>query len=363
MTVPPPPTRVRIHGDEDARGATLNFSVNVLDNMPPTWLQESLAKHIPTLSAYPDARLAQKVRTSIAQYHNVHPENVLLLNGAAEGFSLLPRLAQKPAIIHPGFSEPELIFHESGVESDRIILQEPFKDLGDISEQLQHNDNDLVIIGNPTNPTGVLHDRENIAELATHTRVGTQQKPLLVVDEAFLDIVPNGESYSMAAAISSGEEHIIVLRSLTKTWGLAGLRIGYALASTKLIAQLERGRMHWPLGSMQLAAAAAVYERGITQLPQLQQQVAKQREAMQHSLSTAGFRLASDSLAPFLLVKVPHPHPEPIRQALLQRGIAIRRCDTFPGLGVTYWRLAVREQSQVKAFLAAFAEESQRIVH
>ena len=108
------------------------------------------------------------------------------------------------------------------------------------------DDADLVVVGNPTNPTAVLHTREQLLALRRPGRI-------LVVDEAFADSVP-GEPESLAG---DSLPDVLVLRSLTKTWSLAGLRVGYALGSPDVLARLTTRRAHWPLGTLQLTAIAA----------------------------------------------------------------------------------------------------------
>ena len=109
------------------------------------------------------------------------------------------------------------------------------------------DDADLVVLGNPTNPTSVLHPAETVAALARPGRV-------LVVDEAFADTVP-GEPESLAGR--SDLPGLLVVRSLTKTWGLAGLRVGYALGPADLVAALAAQQPHWPVSTPALAALRA----------------------------------------------------------------------------------------------------------
>jgi histidinol-phosphate aminotransferase len=127
---------------------------------------------------------------------------------------------------------------------DRVLLRE--EDGFRLDPAAVPEDADLVVVGNPTNPTSVLHPAATIAELA---RLGRT----LVVDEAFLDAVP-GEREALAGR--TDVLGLVVLRSLTKTWSLARLRIGYVLAAPETIADLERAQPLWPVSTPALAAAA-----------------------------------------------------------------------------------------------------------
>ena len=107
-------------------------------------------------------------------------------------------------------------------------------------------DADLVVIGNPTNPTSVLHPAALLNSLRRPER-------LLVVDEAFMDAVP-GETETM---ISNDLTGVVILRSLTKTWGLAGLRAGYVIGDPNLVAAMRQQQPPWSVSTPALAAMVA----------------------------------------------------------------------------------------------------------
>ncbi|AKK03604.1 Rv2231c family pyridoxal phosphate-dependent protein CobC [Corynebacterium epidermidicanis] len=327
----------RFHGDIDAAHAKVDFAVNVRGNRPPEWLQRVLIDAVGDLAAYPSAADVATAESAVAKLHGVPTQSVLLLAGASEGFALLPKLAPKQvAIIHPGFTEPNAVFQEAGIAVRNVVLPPPFEltgveDLGDA---------DLVVIGNPTNPTGVVHDPADLLQLG--------KGRTLVVDEAFLDV--SSESDSLATEAASRRD-VIVLRSFTKTWAIAGLRCGYLIAHPDTISLLRRGRAQWPLGTLQLRAIAAIAERGAREVEIMGGVIAAERIAMTEALGRAGFEIASATQAPYVLVRPPTADPEATRRRLLAGGIAVRRCDTFPGLDSSYWRLAVRPADQVAKLL------------
>ena len=145
--------------------------------------------------------------------------------GGAELFTLLARARRwtAPVVVHPQFTEPEAALRAAGYHPRRVILPADHGFRLDPSQVPA--DADLVIIGNPTNPTGVLHPAELLRRLVRPGR-------LLVVDEAFMDAVP-GEPETLITGGSM--DGVLVLRSLTKTWGLAGLRAGYAVGDPAVI--------------------------------------------------------------------------------------------------------------------------------
>ncbi|WP_278314822.1 Rv2231c family pyridoxal phosphate-dependent protein CobC [Lolliginicoccus levis] len=333
------PDALRHHGDIDAAPGLLDFAVNVHGTEPPAWLQRELRDRLPDLARYPDRAEEQATRDVIAARHGRHPDEVLLLNGAAEGFALLPGLAPRHAVvIHPSFTEPEHVLAAAGIPVTRVVLRPPY---GLAQATLPH-DADLVVVGNPTNPTSVLHPRSSIEALRAPGR-------LVVVDEAFMDVVP-GERGSCA---TDGPGDVLVLRSITKTWGLAGLRAGYALGDPELLERLARPRPHWPVGTLAMTALAACSsDRAIAETARIADRIAADREyllARLGGLRHRGFSVVAPASAPFVLLGV----PEGLRQGLRERGVAVRRCDTFPGLDDRAIRVAVRERALVDTLVQA----------
>ena len=334
---------LRHHGDVDAEPGLLDFAVNVRLERPPAWLRARLASALDRLGRYPSAADDRAAREVVAVRHDRDPDEVLLLAGAAEGFALLaslrPRLA---AVVHPSFTEPELALRTADVEVTRVEL-----DAADgyrLRPEAVPEDADLVVIGNPTNPTSVLHPAEQIRALVRPGRV-------VVVDEAFADTVP-GEPESLA---SSGEPGLLVLRSLTKMWGLPGLRTGYALGAPELLARLARNRPHWPLGTLAFEAVRACCEpAALAESEQAAREFDAHRRDLVERLAVVDVRVCRPARAPFLLLEV--DNGEKVRAALRERGIAVRRGDTFPGLGADHLRVAVRSPEH-NALLAAALED------
>jgi histidinol-phosphate aminotransferase len=336
---------LRHHGDAEVRddgAALVDLAVNVRTGTPPVWLRERVAGALGSLAAYPDGRAA---RAAVAARHGLPVERVLLTAGAAEAFVLLARAlkVRRPVVVHPQFTEPEAALRDAGHSVDRVLLRE--EDGFRLDAARIPEDADLVVIGNPTNPTSVLHPAATIAGLARPGRT-------LVVDEAFMDAVP-GEREALAGR--TDVPGLVVLRSLTKTWGLAGLRIGYVLAEPGTVARLERAQPLWPVSTPALAAAEACMEpRALAEAAHAAHRIATDRAHLVAGLSeftTDGLRLVQPAEGPFVLVRL--PHAAAVRRHLRDLGFAVRRGDTFPGLGNDWLRLAVRDRTTVNSFLQA----------
>ncbi|WP_443063062.1 Rv2231c family pyridoxal phosphate-dependent protein CobC [Streptomyces sp. NBC_00483] len=338
---------LRHHGDAEVRddGEKLtDLAVNVRTGTPPSWLREHIAGSLEGLAAYPDGRAA---RAAVAAHHGVPVERVLLTAGAAEAFVLLARAlrVRRPVVVHPQFTEPEAALEDAGHAVGRVLLRE--EDGFRLDPALVPHDADLVVVGNPTNPTSVLHPADALTRLARPGR-------FLVVDEAFMDAVP-GERESLAGR--TDVPGLVVLRSLTKTWGLAGLRVGYVVAEPEVVAALERAQPLWPVSSPALVAAqACVSARGVAEAADAAVAVAADREylvGLLRGLASYGVSVAGPAEGPFVLVRIPGAGS--VRERLRGIGFAVRRGDTFPGLGPDWVRLAVRDRGTCDSFVAALA--------
>jgi histidinol-phosphate aminotransferase len=333
-----PLAAARYHGDQAAEPGMLDFAVNVRQAQPPSWLLDRLAARLPDLGRYPAANDERAALQAVAARHGRSADQVALLAGAAEGFALLANLRPAlAAVIAPSFTEPDVALRSAGVPVQHVVLDPPFGlDGARVADEA-----DLVVVGNPTNPTAVLHTREQILALRRPGRI-------VVVDEAFADAVP-GEPESLA---DTSLPDLLVLRSLTKTWSLAGLRVGYALGAPELLARLTATRPHWPMGTLQLTAVAACC--GAAALREAEagaRQLASTRAAMVAGLRSVGVETV-DGVAPFVLFTV--SDAALMRKHLHSNGIAVRRCDTFVGLDGEYLRAAVRPEWPV--LVAAIAD-------
>ncbi|MFJ8186429.1 Rv2231c family pyridoxal phosphate-dependent protein CobC [Streptomyces sp. NPDC096105] len=336
---------LRHHGDAEVRddgGTLVDLAVNVRADTPPAWLRERVAASLAGLAAYPDGRAA---RAAVAARHGLPVERVLLTAGAAEAFVLLARALKvsRPVVVHPQFTEPEAALRDAGHTVDRVLLREAggFR----LDPAAVPEDADLVVVGNPTNPTSVLHPAKALARLARPGRT-------LVVDEAFMDAVP-GEREALAGR--TDVPGLVVLRSLTKTWGLAGLRIGYVLAAPEIVTELEQAQPLWPVSTPALAAAeACVAPAALEEAAGAALRIAEDRSCLVAGLrefASRGLRVVEPAEGPFVLLRV--PDAAGVRERLRALGYAARRGDTFPGLDEDWLRLAVRDRETTEGFLRA----------
>lgn len=316
------------HGDAEVGGGLLDLAVNVYDGRRPPWLQRALVDSLDAAAAYPSPTAAE---AALAAQHGREPAEVLATAGAAEAFTLVARLRpwRRPVVVHPQFTEPHAALEQAGHEVTTVVSW----DLAGVPE-----DADLVVVGNPTNPTGVLHAAGRIAALARPDRV-------VLVDEAFMDVVP-GEPESVV-----GRPGILVTRSLTKHWGIPGVRAGYVVGPSDLVADLRRGQVPWSVSAAAIAAMLAVTTpQARAEAHRRAEEIGAWRRHLEAGLDALGIDHVP-SEASFVLAR-----PGPGAHARLRAaGIAVRRADTFPGLDDTYVRIAVRRPEVTDRLLEALA--------
>ncbi len=332
---------LRHHGDRETGAGLVDLAVNVRLAQPPHWLLAVLAEHLTRLAAYPDTSAAT---AAVAERHGRPLDEVLVTAGGAEAFTLIARSlrpgvdVRRAVVVHPQFTEPEVALTVAGHHVERLLLRA--EDGFALDPSAVPTDADLVVVGNPTNPTSVLHEAGTLRALARPGRV-------VVVDEAFMDAVP-GEPESLAAQSIPG---LVVIRSLTKTWGLAGLRAGYLLAPPGLVRRLADVQPPWSVSSLALAATVACCSpEALAQADANARACVLDRDYLVAVLASVA-AVAVLPQAPFVLVRV--PDGERVRTRLRECGFAVRRGDTFPGLGSDWLRIAVRGRSTTDAFIDA----------
>ncbi len=327
------------HGDRDAAPGLVDLAVNVRRPGPPAWLAGQLASELARLGSYPDPTGAT---LAVAARHRRPVDQVLLTAGGAEAFTLLAR-ALRPGtdvrgatVVHPQFTEPEAALRRAG-HVVRRVLTSPADGFA-LHPASVPRSADLVVVGNPTNPTSILHPASTVAALARPGRV-------VVVDEAFMDAIP-GEAQSVAAA--GDLPGVVVVRSLTKTWGLAGLRIGYLLGPAELLARCRAVQPSWAVSSLALRAAELCCAPwAVAEAERAAGQDRPLRDRLIRILVGHGGQVCGAPAAPFVLARFPDGGR--LREALRSRGFAARRGETFPGLGRDWLRFAVRGRPVIDA--------------
>jgi histidinol-phosphate/aromatic aminotransferase/cobyric acid decarboxylase-like protein len=335
-----PDQGLRFHGDTVAGPGQLDFAVNIIPGGPPGWLGEALRDGLSRAAAYPDERPAT---AAVAARHGRPPEEVVLLNGAAEAFWLLAQVLrpQLAVVVAPSFTEPEAALQAAGRRVQQV-WRDP--DSFRLDPAAVPAEADLVVTGNPNNPTGTLDPAATLAGLARPGRI-------LVVDEAFMEFTV-GEAETLAGRRDL--PGVAVVRSLTKLWGLAGVRVGYLLAPPDIASLLRAARQPWSVNGLACTALAAWANQGADHAAHRVQRLAAIREQLTAALAALPGVRVWPSAANFILLQV--ADGPAVLAGLAARGIAVRPCHSFPGLTSNHLRVAVRDPAENLRLVDALAE-------
>ena len=334
-----------LSGFEAATEGMLDFSVSTNPFGPPPPVLEAL-KAV-DISLYPDQR-AGHLRRAIAEKYNVSAANVWAGNGSSE-FILLAALAYlSPGdvayVVGPTYGEYERASQIMGAEAKSYTAkaQDGFMvDMDAVAQEIGTIKPKAVFICNPNNPTGQYTDPDQILKLAAQF-----DDTLLIIDEAYISFTVNGES-----CIGKGiRDNLLVLRSMTKDYALAGLRLGYALGCEDVIAALSRVAPPWSVNSMAQAAGIAALE-DTEYLERSIEGIAEAKEYLCNALLSAGLQVYP-SAANFFLVEV--GEASEVRSRLMSKGICVRDCSSF-GLP-QFIRIGVRTMPECRKLVEAMVD-------
>ena len=305
---------------------------------------------------YPD-RDQQRLRRAIAALHGLDEQAVLPGNGAAELFTWATRDASilgSSVVQAPGFADYRRALHcwSAPVCQQRLPLS-----WGEAFPQAfpEPAEAGVLWICNPHNPTGQLWSRDSLEPLLERYR-------LVICDEAFLPLVPKGEQQSLIPLIQH-HPNLVVIRSLTKLYGIAGLRLGYAVADSGRLQRWGEWRDPWPVNGVALAvgerllASPRRYRRWCERV---QRWTAAEGAWMQHQLMHLPGITPMPSAVNYLLIRA-NRSLVPLREALEQRHhILLRDCRSFEGLGETWLRIGLQSRRNNRRIVQALRQELQR---
>lgn len=354
------------HGGDIYRNEVdIDFSVNISPFGIPSNVREALQKSLLYSSTYPDPEY-QELKCAIARMEGVDPEWIVCGNGASELFVAIAR-AISPKIVglaEPCFSEYEKSLEASNsakVHSVMLKEEEEFQVTKETIEALFSDNVNMVILGNPNNPTGRVLSKDCV-ELAIER--GEEKKCVLVLDESFLPLTTMNEMDEIPKS-----PFLIRIKSFTKSMALPGIRIGYAIIENrKLREKIERQLPEWNVSvPATYAGIAASFCKNW-----LDEQIRNEREGLvflrtylYEGLEKLGFK-AYPSDTNFVLFQA----EEGLYEKLLDKRILIRKCDNYRGLS-THWdeesakyqafyRVAVKSLVEIESLLFAMKNSTSK---
>jgi len=317
----------------------LDFSANINPLGPPDWLRPLVSATLSSIVHYPDPDCSNVVKAA-AQRYGATDDEILVGNGTTEILHLLPRVlpASRVVIPVPAYVDYAAAAELGGLATEKTPIREEdgfALDLHDLDARLSGDE--LVFLGQPNNPTGLLLDADGLRGLAAKRPATT-----FVVDEAFGEFVDDMDSLTRRRP-----PNIIVLLSLTKIYAIPGLRLGCVVADKDMIRRLRAVQPPWSVNTIaQVVGARALQDAGY--LERTRVFVAQRRRELSCDLQSIRGLTVYPGRANFLFVRIDRKDTDAsiLARRLLDNGIAIRVCDNYDGIDARFFRVAVRTEEE-----------------
>ena len=334
-------------------GRLVDFSSNINPLGFPEGLEERLKNSFDTLTSYPDIQY-RALRKSVSNYLNCDYNNVLVGNGAVEIINDFIMLADRVMVMVPGFSEYENRALIHGKKVVRIPYKKDFTVDIDILRDLVKKD-DLLILGNPNNPTGLRIKEDTLSDIYLLMESGGGY---LLLDEAFFEFCPKDYN-SIELFKKYNYRNVGIIRAATKFFALPGIRLGYGCASDKKVEEIRKIRLPWSINS--LADISGQYicnnKKHIKDyIEKSRDYIERERDYLQGELSKISGIVPVPSHSNYILIKLIDWDGEYIFNFFLEKGILIRKFGSFVGLPKNYIRIAVKDSENNRRLIQIFKE-------
>lgn len=330
-------------------GKLIDFSSNINPLGPPEGLDEVLRDSFNSVEIYPDIKY-RRLKKSISNYLKCREENVLVGNGAVELIDNFIILAKRVLVSIPSFSE----YEKRALVHQKEIIRIPYKldftiDMKTIGSNIEKDD--LIILGNPNNPTGLRLDK---IELIVLHNIVKKSGAYLVLDEVFFEFCP-WDYDSIELFRQTNYENLGIIRAATKFFGLPGIRLGYGCTSAALAQEISKIELPWSVNAFAEAAGNFIFGEK-EYIRKSKEYIEQERQYMLQELSKHSFIKVFPTETNYILIKLLRWDEEYVFNFFLKRGIVIRKCSSFEGLDNSYIRVAIRSREDNKKLLSIFNE-------
>lgn len=340
----------------------LDFSGPINHLGPAPKAVEAVKENAHLIRFYPDPNPVN-LKQELSRYvgHCVTAENMILGNGSIELIYMITELFPrnfKAVIPIPSFTEYEKATLRVHGEPIYVQLPPDFSlNIDDVKKAITDNTR-IVSLCNPHSPSGFLYDKKTILDLVEYCQ---KRNVIVSIDENYIEFTDKGEAATLVGETKT-YENLFVIRSVTKFYGMPGIRFGYAIASESLIDALETVRQPWSInGLAECATLAAI--KDIQFIEHTKRTIAKEKAQFTQLLNEIKDFKVFPSEASFLLVKILNPKitSTALREELAKEGLLIRDCNTFLGLDNSYFRLTVRSEADNQKLTTALKKIIQKI--
>ncbi len=321
----------------------LDFSGPINHLGPSPKAVEAVKERAKLIRFYPDPNPTE-LKADIAKYvgHGARERNIILGNGSIELIYMIAEIfpcAYKAVIPVPSFTEYEKAVLRTHGEVIFVQLPDDFALDTESVKKAVTDDTRLMCICNPHSPSGTLFTRENVLDLLEFCQ---KKDIILSVDENYIEFAAKGEEATMAGYVNK-YQNLFVIRSVTKFYGMPGIRFGYGIAAERLVETLETTRQPWSINTLAgFATLAAFSDKAF--IENSKRTIVEERNEFADMLNGIRGLHVFPSVTNFLLVKIQNPKVTStmLREEMAKQGMLIRDCSTFVGLDDSFFRVTVR---------------------
>lgn len=340
----------------------LDFSVNVRPDGMPDFLKASIFRNINELCTYPDSQ-ANELKEICAEHYGLKPGNFVFGNGSNELLYALAHVLYEEQycqayILEPAFSEYRFSFEKAQIQvhnlltvlspqlqkenctlNDKVILAEQKKLTLEIKKAIQAVPaKSIIVLANPANPSGFLIKTKELMTIITQ-----KQDCIFVIDEAFIEYT---DEKSLLQSLSEIPANLLIIRSLTKFYALAGMRLGYLACRENLAKKIQAKLPLWNVNSLAQSLAKTLFteqEQAAKDYLKTKQQNQKRKADLYQKLAKIHDITLYASWANYVLFSLDCDCPHFWQELLTKHHIALRNCNNYNGLeNKNFYRAAVR---------------------
>lgn len=326
-------------------GELLDFSSNINPFGYPKILDEALRNGFHALTAYPDIQY-RRLRRAISDYLGCAPNEVMVGNGSIDMLDYFCRRGKRVLVCAPSFieySERAQVYQTPVVS---VPLPENFLLSAELFAPMLAPD-DVLMLGNPNNPTGRLIPQNELMRLQ---QIAEERGAILVLDEAFVEFCDAGYD---SIRLFRDKSNVCVIRAATKFFGLPGLRLGYGWGTPEIVRAFERQALPWRINALAEIAGQVIF-KDTDYIEHTKAYMRQERQFVFSELSQIPGMRVFPTDTNFLLIQLLRTTEQHVFDWCIRRGLVIRKASTFEGLDETFIRVAIKDHASNLRLIAAF---------
>ena len=331
----------------------IDFSVPINPLGAPKKVLQNIRQHLNLIKNYPDPNHEWLIET-LSNYVGVKSNNIIVGNGSTELIYLFNEVfvesGCEAVVPIPTFGEYKVATMRVGGRP-LFLRCDPAKNFRLNFEELEKaisKKTRIIYLCNPNSPTGILYEKDDVFRVV---RLAAEKNILVFLDEDYVDFVDDDKRYSIAEYITR-YDNLFILRSLTKFFALAGLRIGFGIASPDVVKALRKAKMPWSVNSLAMfAATEAVKDNDFIIKSRLL--ISRSKRQMQKMLQELPWLKVYPSETNFFLIEITEGDltSTQLKEGLARKGLLIRDCSDFDGLNNRFFRVSVNKPEENKKLI------------